>query len=383
MKDKLQLFLLTVIIGLSAGLILPRLLQGDGLGTAAPAEPDFSLPKDGIVSDAFSIRLLQAAMEESETPLVLVAPAAVTDALLTLRNAAAGASVEEIDALHLSPTLPRNSSSADYKVLLAPEESLKLRGPSCLPLPYRKDFIEAQSLFNMFMPGQRPMADTRFISSDTRLLIGAATLVNTDFLHPFHPKDTRRGDFDNADGRMPSVPMMRCRALFRTAAAEDGSWRAIALLLKAPTGTPAGAFIGILPQGSVRDFARALTPEQLSDIRRALAEAEPQDSLVELPRFALETPTRDLQPLLATLGVSAPFDLRRADFSPLTEEPLALNALPERKTLFITEEESIQEATPDLDGAASVISFNSPFLWLIGDLTTDAPFVLMGLVENM
>lgn len=383
MQDKLRLFLLTVIIGLSAGLILPRLLQENELGSTAPAEPAFALPKDGIVSDAFSIRLLHAAMENSESPMVLVAPAAVTNALLTLHSACAGESVKEIDALQLSTTAPLSGSSVRAEVMLCPEETLKLRGIPCMPLPYRKDFIEAQSLFNTFMPGQRPMADTRIISADTRLLLGAATLVDADFIHPFHPKDTRRGDFDNADGRMPSVPLLRCRARFRTAAAEDGTWRAIALLLRAPAGTPAGAFISILPQGSARDFAKALTPEQLSNIRRALAETEPQDCLVELPRLSLETPTCDMQPLLAAMGISAPFDLRRADFSPLTEEPLALNALPERKTLFITEEENLQNPSSDLSSAADTISFNRPFLWLIGDLTTDAPFVLMGLVENL
>ena len=83
------------------------------------------------------------------------------------------------------------------------------------------------------------------------------------------------------------------------------------------------------------------------------------------------------------LGLKALFDTETADFSQLTPERVHLSALV--RTLEVSLIESPGQSTPDenLDSAASCISFDRPFIWLLADLQTGTPVEFMGLVEEM
>ena len=133
----------------------------------------------------------------------------------------------------------------------------------------------------------------------------------------------------------------------------------------------------------MRDFALQLTPDRLSTIRRALAEAAPQEFTVEIPRIDIAIGLRDITPLWRALGLSAPFDIRTADFSPLTTDTLALNAVAENLTCRMHESGQRPADIPAADSCPNIFSLTRPFLWFVGDLTTDAPFVMMGVVENL
>lgn len=379
-RQTLKFALLAVLFGLAVGILAPRMMKGEWrewVGAFAEKEPVVTLPEGELVTDAFSVKLLQTALQTPEYPMSTVCPAAMTEALHTLDSMSKGATHEQIEALGLSPTAELPTSmvlAAMEETLPRPEETQPI-----LPLPFRHNYPEALSTFNTLFGCTA--ADSGNSSPDTRLFMALRTSFDCSFRQRFYQEDGKYGDFDNEDGRMPSVFLMRRCGTFRIAEAEDGSWKAVALLLEG--GSDDAAFVAVLPQGKVRDFALHLTPEQLSTIRCALAEATPQEYTVEMPRLSMSIGIRNIAPLWQALGLTAPFDIRTADFSPLTTDKLALNAVAENLTCSMQESGRRPSDIPAADSCPRLFSLTRPFLWFVGDLTTDIPFVALGAVENL
>lgn len=373
-RQTLKLALLAVLFGLAVGMLVPQLMKGDLFATK---EPTITLPEGELVTDAFSVNLLQTALQTAEYPMNTVCPAAMTEALLTLDTMSKGATHEQIEALKLS----QGAASPTSSVLAAMEETLprpEEKRP-ILRLPFRRNYPEAVSTFNTIFG--YAAADSGNCSQDTRLFMALRTSCGLAFRQPFYQEDGKHEDFDNTDGGMPSVYLMRRCGTFRMAEAEDGRWKAVALLLEG--GADDAALVAVLPQGRVRDFALQLTPEQLSTIRRALAEATPQECTVELPRIDIAVGLRNIAPLWQALGLTAPFDIRTADFSSLSTDKQALNAVAESLTCRMQESGRRPADIPPADSCPKTFSLTRPFLWFVGDLTTETPFVLMGMVENL
>lgn len=377
-----QLAVLSIFLGLAVGVLLPHLRQGEWrqwLTAAKQAEE--IIPAEGEVkSDAFSVRLLQAALQTPEYPLDFVCPAATTAALRHLKSLCKGETEKQIATLGLSQT---ESATGSITLQAAMEESLP-RAEGDLPillLPFRSDYPEALSLFNSFFGF--PAANSANTSKDTRLFMAVRTEIGCRFRLPFYAKDSKVGDFDNADGGMPAVRLLRRCGRFRVAEAEDGSWKAAALLLETPANAPTAALVVVLPQGKVRDFALAMDADTMTAIRRALVEATPEEVNVELPALNIAVNMHNAEPLLRALGLTAPFDIRTADFSPLTKETVALNAVAESLSCVLAEEERKPKSAPSPDSAAGAFSLTRPFLWFVGDLTTGAPPAVLGIVENL
>lgn len=381
-RQTLKLALLTVLIGLAVGILAPRLMKGEWREWLAEKEPVITLPDGELKTDAFSLHLLQTAMQTREYPYDIVCPAAMTEALHTISEMSKGATQEQIEALGLCPP----GKEAETSAFMAGMDGALPRPKEAQPillLPFRNNYPEAISTFNTLFGF--PAADSANTSPETRLFMAARTELTCLFRQPFYEKDAKNGDFDNANGGMPSVPLMRRCGNFRVAEAEDGSWKAIALLCKGFFGGDENstAFVAILPQGNARDVALQLTPEQLSTIRRALVQAEPREYTVELPKLNFTVGLRDIAPLWKALGLTAPFDIRSADFSPLTTEKIALNAIAESIVCRMDAEEKRPADIPRPENSPKTFSLTRPFLWFVGDLTTEAPFVMMGITENL
>lgn len=381
-RRPLKLALLAVLFGLTVGMLAPRLLKGEWREWFEEKEPVITLPEGELKTDAFSLRLLQTALQTPEYPSPLVCPAAMTETLRTLSEMSRGATCEQIAALGLSES---DSESQTSTVMVGMDESLPQAEStlSMLPLPFRSNYPEAVSTFNTFFG--YPTADSTNTSLETRLFMASRTEFLCRFRQAFYAEDGKNGDFDNADGSMPAVHLMRRCGSFRIAEAEDGSWKAVALLLKGRLGGEenAAAFVAILPQGKARDFALQLTPEQLSTIRRALAAAEPRTLTAELPKLNFSVSVNDAAPLLRALGITAPFDIRSSDFSPVTTETIALNALAESVDCVMEEMQRTSADIPLPDSCPDIFSLTRPFFFFVGDLTTEAPFVVTGIVENL
>lgn len=377
-RHTLRLVLLSILFGLTVGILAPRVMKGEWSTWFSEKEPHITLPEGELKTDAFSLLLLQTALQTPEYPMTTVCPAAMTEALHTMDSMSRGETHEQVKALKLSPSAPELPACM---VLAAMEETLPRPAEKqpILPLPFRRNYPEAISTFNTLFG--YPAADSGNSSQDTRLFMALRTSFDFAFRQRFYQEDAKYGDFDNADGGLPSVFLMRRCGKFRIAEAEDGSWKAAALLLEG--GNDDAALVAVLPQGKVRDFALQLTPEQLSTIRRALAEAPPQEFTVELPRIDIAIGLRNIAPLWQALGLTAPFDIRTADFSPLTTDKLALNAVAENLTCRMQESGRRPADIPAADNCPKIFSLTRPFLWFAGDLTTDTPFVALGIVENL
>lgn len=390
----LRLIFLGIAIGLGAALLLPYLQEewSDTPETLQP-QPEISVPENGIVSDAFSLQLFRAALERSEEKgSVVVAPLCTTEWLNDLANNFCGdAARKQIEQLKPSSRDVNIHRCMELGAMLAADDSLHFAPNDAfvLRVPFARNFPFASELF-FSLSGEMshpPTRKTNLISPETRLMGAMATEIQAQWLRPFYTADTKKDDFNNADGRMPQVDMMRCRNAFRVAQANDGSWQAAALFLaaaKEDKGKAPLALIVILPQGDTRAFAQQLTPEQLSAIRESLVKAPYTDTKVTLPRMSIRPVADDISPLLQQVGVTAPFDIRQADFTPMFSDKIAMNGVVEYLSLLFEEspEQHPKDSSIEQEGGMD-FTVNRPFIWILGDLTTDTPPYAMGMVENL
>lgn len=82
------------------------------------------------------------------------------------------------------------------------------------------------------------------------------------------------------------------------------------------------------------------------------------------------------------MGLGRLFDITENNWT-FTERKLGLDAMAEKIGITLTHEQRINGQQTGVDNAATKISFNRPFIWLIGDLTTATPAYYIGLVQNL
>lgn len=375
-----------VALGLLTGVLGQRYLRPQTQQEEAVANSTAS----ELSSDAFSLRFFQHGLKEKETGNVLVAPHCITNALLSLQDIAAGRTREELQALQLKESRVLRATEPLSTALLGVDLNLPRkegRFPA-MPLPFSENVPMALSLFNGSIgaamgKGEFQLVDSKMVTERTKLLAAATASFSAEWETPFNSANSRTADFDSASGGMPHFRQMRSRGQFRSAKAEDGSWKAVAIPFKSKAAGEPLVCIGILPAGSARDFAANLTPEMLTGIRKSLAEASPQDMLVELPLLELQIFPYDMRDSLRRLGLKALFDIETADFSPLTPEKIHLGAFIHSVSLSLVESKDSAKADDSLDYAPEYISFNRPYIWLIADLATDTPIDFIGLTEEM
>lgn len=375
-------------VGLVAGGLYSVIHQKQSQSNPPTAQQEQAATE--LRTDAFSLRIFQQMLDD-KSGNVMVAPLAISQTLLKLETIAAGKTLEQLQALQLDKTRYKRDTGTDHASLVTIDMNVprKQQAAQVLALPFSEDVPLALSIFNGALAQCMNRDNAQYATSDmvnerTRLLAGTVAAAHCKFETPFLSVHTRTADFDSASGAMPHYRQMRNRAGYRTAKAADGSWHAVALPFASRSkGKAPLVFIGILPSGSARDFAKGLTPEQLTDIRKALAEADPQDTLVELPRLDFVVQPYDMRYILRRLGLVSLFDSETADFSPLTEQKIHLGAMVYAAEASIQDTPTNQAAAQDLDYAKNYISFSRPFLWMITDLSTGSPLDFIGIVEEM
>lgn len=355
-----------------------------------PQQASSTEEKQELQTDEFSIRLFQQALTEKKGN-ILIAPRNIIDGLLALHEISGGKTLAELNTLNLPGEGCVRSSEPARAALLAMDYNVArgAKAKAAMPLPISDNVPMALSLINgMMAPAtgstSTQMVDSLMLTSRTKLIAATATHLKKEWETPFNTADTRVADFDSASGGMPHFAQMRARGNFRTAQAADGSWKAVALPFKAENNNSLPlVFIGILPAGSARDFGSHISAEQITEIRKALAAAQPEDTLVELPRLELRVMPYDQRDTLRRMGLKALFDTKTADFSALTPDKIHLGAFVHSLSVSLTENSGTSQANADLDYAGKCISFTRPYIWLITDLATSNPLDFMGLIEDM
>lgn len=392
MVEKIRIAFIIACLGICAGLGAHYLLDKEtGILTERPLT--ISIPEGGSQTDSFGIRLLQAAMEKEQGASWLVCPFLVREALLTLRELGEPPIQQDIDKLNISGNSIEHTVFPNMNVTPAADADLpyvtESRNDGIMRLPFRSDFPIAMSLFNGALgltddETSGVLVGSNFLSVNTKFVVGLHADFTPKFQSPFLASNSIISEFENANGALPKICMLRLRANVRYAKDANGDWEAVALLLR-PNSHPAGeptAFVAILPTLPAAKMAAELTAEKLGEIRNALAAATPTDCCVELPQMRWSPPTHNLESLLTRMGLGKLFDITEKNWT-FTDRKLGLDTMPEKIGITITHEHRSNGQQAGVDNAATKISFNRPFIWLIGDLTTATPAYYIGLVQNL
>lgn len=416
------LFLLALVVSMAYQYTLRHPTEN----TPLPGEtaPTLTLPKGGITSDPFSLKLLQAALR-TDRGNILLAPRPLAATLSDLRPLSTGKTAAALDALSLprnnTPNDAHSSSTTDAQapspsspepetvnVLFGDiglDDTDAIRTDSFIRIPFSTHPAESINLVNNILSEQTDGRISYVVTGDdintnTRLLSITGANFTGEWLVPFSPQATKPADFFNANGGMPRVRMMTCRGSLRLARAEDGTWQAVALFLRRTTPrADSTCFVAILPRGdSARDFARHLTPERLTAIRTALAHATPVEATIDLPLLPLRPPAQNLRPLLRQLGLDNLFTPEAELLLKEGGKPVFLSAALQQCSVLLTETgkptspteaphppaaEHSDTPTENHPTTGETLTFNRPFLWFIGDLTSPAPPWYLGIIENM
>lgn len=392
MFEKIRITVIITCLGICAGLGAHYLLDKE-TGILVKRPLSISIPESGIQTDAFGIQLLQASMDIAPGASCLVSPFLVSEALMELRELAETPIQQQIDKLGISGAETEHTAYPNMNVTVAADAELPFseenRNEGIMRLPFRSNFPIAMSLFNGALGSIEDetsgvVVGSNFLSSNTNFVVGLYADFNPKLQTPFLSCDSTVSDFENANGSLPKVRMMRLRANVRHAKDTNGDWEAVALLLSphSPTAGEPTAFVAILPTQPAANMAAALTAEQLGTIRKALAEATPTDCCVALPQMRWSPPTRNLTPILRNIGLDRLFDINDKNWA-FVERKLGLDAVTEKIGITMTPSRARDEQRPKVDNAATTISFNRPFIWFIGDLTTASPAYYIGLVQNL
>lgn len=392
MFKKLRIAFIIVCLGICAGLGAHYLLDKE-TGILMERPLTINIPEGGVQTDDFGIRLFHAAMEKAHGGSCLVCPFLIRETLLTLKELANDSVRQDIEKLGIGDYLAEHASAPNMSIVLAADSGLfssdEHNHEHIMRLPFRSDLPVAMSHFNeaMGLDGigkHSVIIGSDFLTRDTKFIAGLYADYTPKMQSPFHASDSIVSEFENANGSLPKVCMMRLRANVRYAKDTNGDWEAVAILLKPDhqaSGEPV-AFMAILPTQRAAIMAAALTAEQIGTIRKALAEATPTDCCVELPQMRWSLPTRNLESLLRNMGLGRLFDITEKNWT-FTERKLGLDAMAEKIGITLTHEQRINRQQTGVDNAATKISFNRPFIWLIGDLTTATPAYYIGLVQNL
>lgn len=392
MFRKIRIVILVLCLGFLSGLGAHYLLnQETGMLVNRPLR--INIPESGIKTDTFGISLLHAAMKRDPGASVLVAPALTGEALMLLKEHASESILRDIDKMgiifpdteHTSIPLSNVVTAADHG--LSYDESYD--SSSIMRLPFCANRPLAMTIFNGELGSEiretaEPLIGSKLLAGNTKFLIGTIAHMEPKFETPFLTQNSLAAEFENANGSIPNVSMMRLRAHVRYVKDDMGDWEAVALLLKPDYDRHAEptAWIGILPASSAEAMAKQLTAEQLTAIRQKLAQATPVDCCVCLPQLFWAPPARDLKPLMEDMGLNQLFDSSAPNWK-FTKEKLGLDAFPEKISISLTPQQGNIKAQPRPENAAESISFNRPFIWLISDLTGATPPYFIGLVQNL
>ncbi len=385
----LMMFGIALLLGATHRQLLDYFLGGEGSTFQPEGQPDIVIPEGGIRSDAFSLRLLNEALEATPGS-TCVCPAAMVELLRRLHDIGGDATRkligEQVPGIAEAPA-PSAATLQSYTQLFADNGLDFAPGASvddALRVPLHSDFTRALPLINAVAEQGTEgfashMLDGQPISSETRLLALSAARFARPWRSNFHLLGLRNDrDFYHADGSIRPMRMMASRDTHTVAKAADGSWEAAAIFFRSEGrgGAPA-CFVAIMPAkgADARAFARGLTAEKLSAIRRELALAPPRELTLVLPQLQLRAATADLHPLLLRMGLGSLFS-RKADFSRLCRDAQPLD-LALGKYAFALDAGS----GGDTGSSSETLRFDRPFIWFIGDLTTPNPPCFMGLME--
>ncbi|MBQ3526569.1 MAG: hypothetical protein IJA63_09855 [Akkermansia sp.] len=354
-------------------------------------------------TDSFAVQMFSV-LATAQQGNIVFSPASLEGALHLLQQGARGSTAAELNALPMgkrgiaTSIQPIEANALFIDDRLQPSHKISVN--EILYAPFGDDNEKAAAIINAWASKNTKGLITHILSKEdlspnTRLVAANAIYLKAKWSYPFDPDSTVKNTrFTLADGTTTKVDLMFQREHLRYAEGDD--WQAVMLFYEAQPGHKKDVawvgFIGILPKGDAREFARTLTPHKYQAIRSALAQGYPQDTVVYLPRFDMDSGVFSLKPALEACGVSISFT-PHADYKGFADTELMLSDVLQRCRAKVDEDGTEAAAVTmaiAVDGCCAPqerpkpkrICFDRPFIWVITDLNSAAAPYFMGLMEK-
>lgn len=372
-------------------------------------------PEGGVRTAAFPLALLKSTMKLQPEGNVVVAPDSLTGLLQILLELSDGPAKAALEALGLPQELAQTAILPSEVALIHPDSAIPLRqdlpiGKDIQPAPFSTDlgaaYVTMDRALSLFSEGDLGGSGlSSFLAPDSRTApleagdkatnpgISIVALQGISFHEPWMqtPRKNKiyKTDFTNANTTSSIVYMVKHEGNYRVARAADGSWVAAAIFFRnsLPQGQSACLVVVMPTDGNVRAFVeKVLTPEKLTEIRTALLDQPAQSCTVEFPAIEFGPVSQDMTPVLKDLGLGCLFT-EASPFPELAGQAKApLTMVIQQVAVALKDDQGLDTAPEPAEtggGRPTAVKFDHPFFWYIGDLTSDRPPYLMGIIEQL
>jgi len=217
------------------------------------------------------------------------------------------------------------------------------------------------------------------ISPDGVLFLINAIYFKGNWKTPFDKSQTANKTFSLTDGSSKQHPMMSQKGIYGYY--ETDTFQAVSL----PYGKKGDLAMYIfLPNSNsnLATFLQQLTPENWNEW---MPEFTNINGTIEIPRFKIEYEV-ELQNTLTALGMAGIFDRSKADFSPMTDNNVAVDSVKHKTFVEVSEEGTEAAAVTSIPGTRGSrlpfqMNVNRPFFCAIQDNTTGT-ILFMGTIVD-
>ena len=216
------------------------------------------------------------------------------------------------------------------------------------------------------------------ISPDGVLFLINAIYFKGNWKTPFDKSQTANKTFSLTDGSSKQQPMMSQKGIYGYY--ETDTFQAVSL----PYGKEGTLAMYIfLPNSNsnLATFLQQLTPENWNEWMEEFTNIK---GTIEIPRFKIEYEV-ELQNTLTALGMAGIFDSSKADFSPMTDNNVAVDSVKHKTFVEVNEEGTEAAAVTSTgltrSGSPFQMNVNRPFFCAIQDHTTGT-ILFMGTIVD-
>ncbi|MEG4856195.1 serpin family protein [Microcoleus sp. K1-B6] len=217
------------------------------------------------------------------------------------------------------------------------------------------------------------------ISPDQVLFLINAIYFKGNWETPFDKSQTANQTFSLPDGTSKQHPMMSQEGSYGYY--ETDKFQAVSL----PYGEEGALAMYIfLPDSNsnLATFLQELTPENWNQWMQFL-KFRTEDGSIEIPRFKMEYEV-ELNSTLIALGMAGIFERSKADFSPMTDDNVAVDSVKHKTFVEVNEEGTEAAAVTSMDVSFCppfYMNVNRPFFCAIRDNTTGT-ILFMGTIVD-
>lgn len=218
------------------------------------------------------------------------------------------------------------------------------------------------------------------INDDTRVIITNAIYFNGKWEHEFDEEMTGKRSFYPADGEEIPVDMMYMSSYFNYG--ENSKAKIIELPYK---GNSISMYIVLPKENNIKEFENNFTLNDYTKLKNGMNST--QNVETSIPKFKFETKT-ELSDSLIEMGVVDAFNLNRANFSGISDEPLIISEVIHQTFIDVQEKGTEAAAATAITGVSSCamdskpreFKADHPFMFFIEDRRTNC-ILFMGKVE--